>query len=639
MAVMADTPQSLAQASKPRPLSSLTASAARLKKGNLKRFSKPQGASDWQQEVIELYHLVGEQRFLSNTLGNRIGQARIFVVRLPDNPMDDPIPLVRPDPRAEQGEGDGDGGEERPELTPDELRALDVWEAFGSNPVQLSDILTRAGINLFNTGDGWLVGVPKSLLDPQNKAPGSAGTPGSLIPSGVPLRPVDRAAASAPTGTADGLSIEGLSLDDLQWRFLSVNECKPQASGDKVQLHLQERDGQVIEVDPEEVFIIRIWRSDPFEWWQADSPARSSLSILRVLVGLAMGESADLDSRLTGPGLFLVPQTATDAIKQQANNPEAADDWDPVMEALMEVMQAARENQDSAAARVPLAMTVPDESIEKFRRITFWSEYDATRREDTKAAIQRLALGEDCPPELLLGVGNMNHWGAWLVQEDTVVTHVEPPVGIFCDAMTTEFFWPVLDSMGVDEQVSRRYAIWYSTEHMIVRPNQFSNAKDVYDAGELSGAALRREGGFGDDDAPQTTDTDEAVSLVIDMLKQAPTLAQTPGIPVLVEQVKQVLAGEDPSEASGSPGGTETPAGGSEGQERPPGDTEGGPPATAGDDADPSGPPGQATAASGLTAQQVVDAFRADGAEAAQFIDGLISQAGRWGDGELANDH
>src|SRR3546814_17159695 len=61
-------------------------------------------------------------------------------------------------------------------------------------------------------------------------------------------------------------------------------------------------------------------------------------------------------------------------------------------------------------------------------RSTFHTPFDEETRELREEAIRRLALGQDAPPELLLGVGNMNHWGAWLVQADTNNTHVEPPL-------------------------------------------------------------------------------------------------------------------------------------------------------------------------------------------------------------------
>jgi hypothetical protein len=36
-----------------------------------------------------------------------------------------------------------------------------------------------------------------------------------------------------------------------------------------------------------------------------------------------------------------------------------------------------------------------------------------------REAVERLAIGLDMPPEVLLGLGDSNHWSAWQVDEQT----------------------------------------------------------------------------------------------------------------------------------------------------------------------------------------------------------------------------
>src|SRR3546814_7696452 len=103
----------------------------------------------------------------------------------------------------------------------------------------------------------------------------------------------------------------------------------------------------------------------------------------------------------------------------------------------------------SAAAVVPLTVPIPDNgtgraAADYVHFQTFSTPFDEETRELREEAIRRLALGQDAPPEVLLGLGSMNHWGAWLVKEDTITTHVEPPLARFCDALTTQFLRPVL---------------------------------------------------------------------------------------------------------------------------------------------------------------------------------------------------
>jgi hypothetical protein len=332
----------------------------------------------------------------------------------------------------------------------------------------------------------------------------------------------------------------------LTWRYLSTAEVSFDKTSHDVKLQIGDSEKGTWEGNPDKVLMFRCWRPDPFEWWTADSPTRSSLPVLRELVGLTMAVSAQVDSRLAGAGVFLVPQSAKDAVLA-AMGPaqEGQEDEDPFVDAIMEAMLTPISDRSNASALVPLILTVPDDTIEKFRHLKFSSDLDAQYQALRKEALERFALGADAPPEALTGVGGMNHWGAWIVKEDTVTTHVEPPAAVICDAWTTQFLWPVLEAAGMAPEVARQYVVWYSVEHLIVRPNRFQDAVIAYDHEELSGEALRKYGGFTDDDAPDGG-PDEAFAMVLQLVHRAPALAVTPGIPALVEQIRAVLANTEP---------------------------------------------------------------------------------------------
>src|SRR5690606_4767313 len=188
-------------------------------------------------------------------------------------------------------------------------------------------------------------------------------------------------------------------------------------------------------------------------------------------------------------------------------------------------------DRSSAAAVVPIMPVVPDESIEKFRFMSFSTPLDAEARELRDEAIRRLALGLDCPPELLLGVGSMNHWGAWLVKEDVVTTHIEPPLALICDALTTQFLWPVLAQQGMPESEGRKHVIWYDVSHLVSRPNWTQDARVLYAAGAINSSALWDAAGFDESDAPvepERREVDPAVRMALELVSQAPSLMQAP---------------------------------------------------------------------------------------------------------------
>jgi len=515
---------------RPQPLGSLVASARRLTSKTLTR--QGSSAKDWQQDAWEMYDLVGEQRFLASTLAGRLSQARLYVGEV--------------DASTEQTDA--------PDRT-DNQSVIDVLDAIGNSASARAQLLLRLGINLFVAGDGWLVGIPKALF------------PKSLItaPLTEPEIEVDE----------QGLELDTLSIDDLEWRMLSVSEVSSNAGGE-VTLKLGEGESEKIVCRPDEIFLIRIWRPHPRRWWEADSPTRSSLPVLRELVGLTMHISAQVDSRLAGAGLLIVPQSAQRSLNVAAGLPDD-DESDQFTEALMEAMLKPIGDRANASALVPLVVTVPDEVTGSFNFITFAKPLDSESRALRDEAIRRLALGQDAPPELLLGTGGMNHWGAWLVQEDVVTTHLEPPLALICDALTTQYLWPVLIDQGMAEEEAQRYVVWYDVSDLVVRPNRSTDAFTLHERGAISDAALRDATGFDESDAPEAyANLPQEVVLALELGKQSPSLFAAPGLPQLVAQLRAVISGDIPpveNPSAAPPVVPEQPAGTGPGEgQAPPGE-------------------------------------------------------------------
>src|SRR6478609_5757625 len=77
-----------------RPLTSLLASAQRLTGAKLKSTpGRSSAGKNWQEDAWEMYDLVGEERFLANTLAGRMSQARLFVGKIAENASDAPDPV------------------------------------------------------------------------------------------------------------------------------------------------------------------------------------------------------------------------------------------------------------------------------------------------------------------------------------------------------------------------------------------------------------------------------------------------------------------------------------------------------------------------------------------------------------------
>lgn len=478
---------------RPAPLG-LVASAQRITLANLRpNAGKAKVSEDWKNDAWDAYDLVGEQRFIANVLAGRGSQARLFVGKLSHEDV-----LAAPDP-----------------VDDDDVQG--VLDALGTTSVGRQQIVLRALIGYFVTGETYLAGIPKRLLPDE----GGSGTDGRY-----------------EVGAVED------NLAGLSWRAMSSREVK--ITNDKIELKLMELEGAAIEVSPSDVWLIKSHRPHPAVSWESDSPTRSSLPVLRELIGLTMAISSQIDSRLAGNGILAVSDKIINALKAAMGLPDDSED-DPFTDALIEAMITPISDRSSAAAQVPLVVTVPngDQRVDDLiAHVNLESDFDAAMQPLRDEAIRRLALGQDAPPELLLGIGGMNHWGAWLVREDVITTHIEPPLALFCDALTTKYLRPALVAHGMSPKEADELVVWYDVSHLIARPNRSEDAKDLYGLGELSGEALRRELGFDETDAPKSAaDRDPAVDLAIAMVTQSPSLLMTTTISAIAQQIRDAQSG------------------------------------------------------------------------------------------------
>lgn len=447
-------------------------------------------------EAWDMRELVGEVRFLTNTIAAKGSKAKLFVGRIPTNQEDSPEPVKRGD-------------------------ALDAWRQF-TQYTDMRDLIKRALANFQISGDGYLVGIPGNLL--------------------------------------------GREYEETEWYFLSKSEVRDEGSSGAVTVVIK---GAEIKTDKSTTKIIEVWNAHPNDSRKTDSPVLSALPILREIVGLTMHISAQIDSRLAGAGLLAIPQSATLAVEGEDDDES---DIDPFTAALLLAMETAISDRSSAAALVPITVTIPDEAVDKIKHIKFWSELDSEARPLREEAIRRFALASDAPPELLLGTADLNHWGAWVSREETIQNNVEPLLDILVRAITEEYLWPALvDVYQMSEEDARKFCIHYDTTHLISRSNRTQDALNLHARGVISDEALRNTADFDEKDAPEVLIKDPAMKVVMDLVKASPSLAESPGIPVLVQQIQAMLdssgGGSDtgraltpPEENANPTGPAETPA-------------------------------------------------------------------------------
>lgn len=306
-------------------------------------------------------------------------------------------------------------------------------------------------------------------------------------------------------------------VDKDKWFILSSSEIRRVKGG---QVFWGDRQYYQEILDLTKSMVTRVWTPHPQRIWCADSPARACQAILRELEQLTKYVFSQIDSRLAGAGMLVIPNNldfpAEDGITTAGES---------LMMRMAQAMAASLKGDGTAMALVPLIIEAAPEDIERsFKLIQFASELSKQAVELRDEAIRRLSLGLDIAPEILTGQGDMNHWSSWFVDEATVKLHVEPLMNRLCDALTTAYLVPALKIMGLDPQ---RFVYSFDTSPLTIRPQRLQDALNLFDKGAIGYEALRVAGYFKESDAP----TPEALATAFakELMLRDPNLAQQPG--------------------------------------------------------------------------------------------------------------
>lgn len=269
--------------------------------------------------------------------------------------------------------------------------------------------------------------------------------------------------------------------------------------------------------------VLRGWQPSPTDRLQADSSVRSLLGVLGEIVALDMHVKSQTVSRLTGAGLLMLPDTIripppSAAVLVAMGLPPDANPVDIIQTQIGNHLTEEIENPGSGEAQVPMVALMPPDSIDKIRRLTFWSELDGQVMSMRANAIERLANGLDMPAGKAVEgqSGGENHWGRWQTDEASIKAHVEPLLGRICGPVATHYLQ--LASGDIEDD------ILVDTTALRLRPDHSKEALELGDRGLLGPKAQRRENGFTEADAP--TEEDRKQMLLWAVAKGSPSPEQ-----------------------------------------------------------------------------------------------------------------
>lgn len=381
----------------------------------------------------------------------------------------------------------------------DDPQVVGILNTFGGGPQGQSQMLAAFAPHLFVPGEGY--GVGRDILD----------------------------ASGQPTGATE-------------WFIAGVDEMQ-QSGNDWL---YDTGDGEPERLNGDEVVVFRVWNPHPRKSWHADSTVRHVLSDLAEIVGYNQRVLAEINSRLASNGLLLLPNE----ISFGAASPDgeaAPPGVEPITWQFTQVAKIAMSDRRSAAALVPIIGTMPADQIEKVQWLQFWGDFDDALADLRKDALARLAMGLNVPPEVITGVGDVSHWGAWAVDEAAIKMHVEPLLQVLCDGIKVGYFWPALEVDGVED--AQTYGIAFDASRLKARPNKFPEGIELYDRNLLTGEAVVREAGF--EVADMGTETDiERIERLDAAHNTRPGAGNEPAVPVPSNTDIPTQGPPDPAESA-----------------------------------------------------------------------------------------
>lgn len=290
----------------------------------------------------------------------------------------------------------------------------------------------------------------------------------------------------------------------------------------------------------------RVFRPHDRYHYLADSPARAARSTMRELELVNRHILAQYLSRLASAGVLLMPDEVTFPVRE-----EFADANDPFMAEWIEIAKEAIAQPGTASAVVPIPMKMPGEWIKDVKHVDFTLKIDDKIIEKRDSAIKNLASQLNIPAEVLLGMGDLNHWGAWQVDEAALKTNIAPDAELICQAITEGYLQPRLKASGVQDYA--QWVVWYDMSELALRPDRSGDAFQAYDRLEINSSALRRETGFDEADKPVGDELEEQALKVI--IKTLPSgagsaLSQLLGKQITIAPTAPIRPGETTTPAT-----------------------------------------------------------------------------------------
>lgn len=318
---------------------------------------------------------------------------------------------------------------------------------------------------------------------------------------------------------------------DAIWRVLSTPDLRAAAGLD-----------EMAAIPVGDVRFWRLYTPSIHKQSEADSPLRHVDADCELLSIYKQRLRADSWSRMSA-GIWALPARLQN---------ERLDNGQTWADQLEQDITAPIRNPRSTAAVVPLIAWLEKDEAEMLSKGPIRPSADST--EDILARIESarrsLAIGLDAPPELILGLGDLNHWTGWLVQRSSYEQHLDPLLVRILNDLTP-WFRSVLEASGVSEP---DIMLWRNPDSAIASPNVWDQAVQLHDRYAISDESLRRAADIGEADAP---DDEELKRRILTRALASPlALSAVPGL----TEGSELAPGGVVDPSTGEPPASDNPA-------------------------------------------------------------------------------
>lgn len=314
-----------------------------------------------------------------------------------------------------------------------------------------------------------------------------------------------------------------------QWEMLSTDELRA-LDGDYTRFMAPSLPAANFQPMPDDAYVpvpntagrpkavaYRLWKRHPRFSALPDAPMEGVLELCEELVLLTHAVRARAMSRLAGSGILFVDDRIT--TRPQEATPDDDILEDPFLADLTESMTLPITDQGTAEAVVPMVarVHVPDNTkiadlVYHLQLVDPMQLYPETNLR--MECVRRIAICLDMPPEMLLGLGNLNHWNVWGIDEQSWKYHLQPMADHLVADLTSAYLTPYLKNV-LGRSDWDKFVIDYDAAKVINHPDRSKDYFQAHAVGVIGDEALREAIGATEDDVPTQEEMARIIGLAV----------------------------------------------------------------------------------------------------------------------------